>query len=661
MSSEIPRKKQRFIKDPVHDQILLTPRMCEFIDSRAFQRLRHIKQLGTTYFVWSGASHNRFEHSIGVGHLARLLVTSLREQQPELGITDRDIECVTLAGLLHDLGHGPWSHVWDNTFIPSALPGEKWTHEEGSEMMLDFLIKDKNINISPEDVAFIKALIAGDPSKCLQDEKPYLFEIVANKRNGLDVDKFDYIQRDSNAIGDPIKLQIPRLIKSARVIDDQILYEYKDLDKVFEVYQTRHKLHKTWYHHKTATAIEFMIIDALLLAEPFLHIAEKIRKPEEFLHLTDNLKLQIQMSSDPNLAPAQEIFNRIDTRNLYRLVDKKWVTWGERDAYKQLITEERIFQNARELYDEVPETERNQLLDAGWNIDDLKVGDIIVEQTPIHYGMKEKNPLEYVQFHNEETGVRCKASDGSYSTLRPLVFAEVILRVFTKKREFHGIIQAGYRRIPDLDVSLTPGPSPGTVAVEIASDGQLTIGQMPQSAAAPTTIESDASMSPPATERGLPDDLFSTSDDPAESSSSRNLSRNASGLSVATLDEQHTPLSTAATAGSPSLAPTPGINASAKFSTPIALESPHIPAQRKPLSSKLSGPKITTENKFTTVELTYGSPIKLSLASKRDRSESEVNAGEGIMSPVKRTRSNSSRLPHDRDPSPSPRPKKRSK
>ncbi|KAE9388023.1 hypothetical protein BT96DRAFT_1004557 [Gymnopus androsaceus JB14] len=148
--------------------VLITTMVAKFIDSPVFQRLRSIKQLGTTYYVWAGASHNRFGHCI-----------ALQRSQPELRITDRDVQCVTLVGLCHDLGHGPWSHVWDGVFIPHVLPNSKWTHEEGSEMMLDFLIAQKKIAIPPKDVVFIKALIAGDHDRC-RTEKAFLFDIVAN-------------------------------------------------------------------------------------------------------------------------------------------------------------------------------------------------------------------------------------------------------------------------------------------------------------------------------------------------------------------------------------------------------------------------------------------------------------------------------------------------
>lgn len=102
---------ERKINDPIHGYITLDTLCFSVIDTPQFQRLRYLKQLGSSYFVFPGATHNRFEHSIGTAWLANQLVTLLQSRQPYLNIDDRDIRCVTLAGLCHDLGHGPYRFV----------------------------------------------------------------------------------------------------------------------------------------------------------------------------------------------------------------------------------------------------------------------------------------------------------------------------------------------------------------------------------------------------------------------------------------------------------------------------------------------------------------------------------------------------------------------
>ncbi|KAK2463864.1 hypothetical protein APHAL10511_004169 [Amanita phalloides] len=436
----------RNIKDPIHDCIPISPKLKSFIDTPQYQRLRDIKQLGVSYTVWPGASHNRFEHGIGVAYLGRLLAGHLQKNQPELGITDRDVDCVEIAGLCHDLGHGPWSHFWDNMFIPRALKDANWKHEDASEMMLDYLVEDNNITIDPGDVRFIKALIAGDPSKCSPDEKPFLFDIIANKRNGLDVDKFDYIQRDSFMIGEPTHISLRRIIYSARVLNDQICYDIKDANQLYEICATRFKLHKIVYNHKVAKAIEYMVLDGLLSADRHLHFAEHMKNPREYLHLNDSLILRIEASKDPELQEARAILRRVRLRDLYKCVDYKVVDWPLQSTFRENVTPARIVEEAKKAAAKLDKKDNDN--EDPPDYQSLALNDVIVDFSTMHYGMKEKNPLDSIEFYskrrpNEST----KAERGDYSNLMPGYFAEVLLRIYTKNTDFFGIVQTGYRAV----------------------------------------------------------------------------------------------------------------------------------------------------------------------------------------------------------------------
>ncbi|KAL1786309.1 deoxynucleoside triphosphate triphosphohydrolase SAMHD1 isoform X2 [Sigmodon hispidus] len=227
----------KVFNDPIHGHIEFHPLLIRIIDTPQFQRLRYIKQLGGGYYVFPGASHNRFEHSLGVGYLAGCLVRALAEKQPELQISERDMLCVQIAGLCHDLGHGPFSHMFDGRFIPLARPDITWRHEQGSVEMFEHLVSSnelkpimKNYGLIPEeDIEFIKEQIMGPPVTPVQDsswpykgrpaKKSFLYEIVANKRNGIDVDKWDYFARDCHHLGIQNNFDYKRFVKFARICE----------------------------------------------------------------------------------------------------------------------------------------------------------------------------------------------------------------------------------------------------------------------------------------------------------------------------------------------------------------------------------------------------------------------------------------------------------
>jgi len=154
--------------DEVHKSISLCPVIKVIVDTQVFQRLRDIAQLGTSEYLYSCANHNRFQHSLGVAHLAERMCKNIKEEQPSLGTSHKDVLCVKLAGLLHDIGHGPWSHIYEafrDDDLPSFLEAhpelkkqyrdcdplgkvpEHWSHEQSSLMMLDAVLAELGLKI----------------------------------------------------------------------------------------------------------------------------------------------------------------------------------------------------------------------------------------------------------------------------------------------------------------------------------------------------------------------------------------------------------------------------------------------------------------------------------------------------------------------------------
>lgn len=223
------RPPNKVFNDPVHGHIEVSGLCVKIIDTPQFQRLRDVSQLGGVYYVFPGAASRRFEHSLGVSHLARQFVDSIRAKQPELDITDADCLCVEVAGLCHDLGHGPFSHLYDGRFLPMINHNHDFAHEHASIGIFDFLIRSNNLlpsfkqfGLGEDDIQFIKELMLGDKKDGPADfewkgrgNKTFLYDIVANKRNGIDVDKFDYFARDCHVLGLTKSFDASRLVRFA--------------------------------------------------------------------------------------------------------------------------------------------------------------------------------------------------------------------------------------------------------------------------------------------------------------------------------------------------------------------------------------------------------------------------------------------------------------
>ena len=247
---------------PLWGFIELTPLLSKILDTAEMQRLKDVKQLGATYFVFPSATHTRLEHSLGVCHLARLLGESLQKNQPELKITVRDIEIWQIAALIHDIGHGPFSHLYDH-YIKLASEPE---HEERGLQLFDKLCQRENISLTQEEIREIHRMV--DPKDA--DIHNWRYQLIANKSSQIDVDKIDYIQRDSFHVGIPHSGEFSRLITGARVcntsthhVQMELCWNEKLQFDIYSLFAARYRLHKQVYTHHTVKAFEFIIIEMM--------------------------------------------------------------------------------------------------------------------------------------------------------------------------------------------------------------------------------------------------------------------------------------------------------------------------------------------------------------------------------------------------------------
>ncbi|XP_053308807.1 deoxynucleoside triphosphate triphosphohydrolase SAMHD1 [Spea bombifrons] len=448
--------KIKVFNDPIHGHIELHPLLVHIIDTPQFQRLRYIKQLGGSYYVFPGASHNRFEHSIGVGYLAGCLVRALHDRQPELHINKRDVLCVQIAGLCHDLGHGPFSHMFDGRFMPLACPKRNFKHESASVQMFDHLVESNGLEdvmkkyglCLPEDLIFIKEQIAGPlssdaknnasqwPYKGRPEEKSFLYEIVANKRNGIDVDKWDYFARDCHHLGIQNNFDYTRFLKFARVceVENQkhICTRDKEVGNLYDMFHTRNCLHRRAYQHKVGNIIETMITDAFLKADPYIKVEGSdgnyytlsgcVDDMVAYTKLTDNIFQQILYSSDPKLSEAREILRKVERRQLYKYVGQTHPNSSIRikpDEYDMLPSE---------LANSIPQMSTSDV--------QLNPEDFIVDVIHMDYGMKEQNPMNNVRFYCKADPQKAiKIRKDQVSQLLPEKFAEQVIRVYFKRTD----------------------------------------------------------------------------------------------------------------------------------------------------------------------------------------------------------------------------------
>jgi len=239
--------KNKIINDPVYGFVSIpTGLVFDLVQHPYFQRLRYIKQVSMTHLVYPGALHTRFQHAIGSMHLMAMALETLRSKG--VSISDVEEEAALSAILLHDIGHGPFSHSLEHSLIEGV------SHELLSSLLMDRINKDLDGRLS------LAITIFND-----KYERKFLHQLVSSQ---LDVDRMDYLNRDSffTGVSEGV-ISFDRIIKMLNVVADEIVVDYKGLYSVEKFLIARRLMYWQVYLHKTVIGAEQLLIKILQRAK----------------------------------------------------------------------------------------------------------------------------------------------------------------------------------------------------------------------------------------------------------------------------------------------------------------------------------------------------------------------------------------------------------
>lgn len=273
--------------DAIYDYIYFEQLVWDLIDTPHFQRLRKVKQLACLEYVYPCATHTRFDHSIGTAHLAKTFLETLIRNNPasykDVSEEERKsaIRTVTIAGLLHELGQGPFSRTFDR-----CVRSLKVTNASIALFRHIMNLGTIKGRLSKEEQDRIITLMRGmeNREERKKQKRPWELDIISNELNSIDVDKFDYFRRDAAHVGAKnIYVDHDLLFEEARIIDDEICYPTNIVDNVYNIFHSRYKLYKMFYFDVVNKAIEQMVSDILYEIKDHFNFEESCQEIEDKL------------------------------------------------------------------------------------------------------------------------------------------------------------------------------------------------------------------------------------------------------------------------------------------------------------------------------------------------------------------------------------------
>ncbi|MED3623818.1 HD domain-containing protein [Neobacillus thermocopriae] len=333
--------EEKVFKDPVHRYVHVRDRVIwDLIGTKEFQRLRRIKQLGTTFLTFHGAEHSRFNHSLGVYEIVRRMIDDVFAGRPAWNDEDR---LLTLcAALLHDLGHGPFSHAFEKVF--------DFDHEEFTRAIIlgDTEVNQVLTRVSPDFPQKVAEVIGKTSEKKL---------IVSMISSQIDADRMDYLQRDAYFTGVSYgQFDMERILRVMRPREDQVVIKKSGMHAVEDYIMSRYQMYWQVYFHPVSRSAEVILTKILHRAkelfkknytfkyEPihFISIFHEIVTLEDYLKLDEAVIMyyfQIwQEEEDPILS---DLCRRFVNRNLF-----KYAEFDPAKEYKKLAELTTLFVKA---------------------------------------------------------------------------------------------------------------------------------------------------------------------------------------------------------------------------------------------------------------------------------------------------------------------------
>lgn len=298
--------KRKIFNDPVYGFVTVPSELVfQLIEHPYFQRLRRIRQLGLTNLVYPGALHTRFHHAMGAMHLMGEAIDVIRSKGHP--ITPEEAEAATIAILLHDIGHGPFSHALETSIVHNI------THEDLSVLFMDRLNEEFDGKLS------LAIRIFRD-----RYTKRFLHQLVSSQ---LDLDRLDYLRRDSffTGVSEGI-ISSDRIVKMFNVVNDQLVVEDKGIYSIEKFIVARRLMYWQVYLHKTVLSAEHLLVNILKRAKELAEKGEELFATPAFRFLLYNRFTKSAFLKDPEVLNA---FAQLDDNDIMTSV-KVWATHSDK-------------------------------------------------------------------------------------------------------------------------------------------------------------------------------------------------------------------------------------------------------------------------------------------------------------------------------------------